>query len=193
MLGIFRNPYERNKLLKTKLDTLQLQCHLENIYNEAYKKQGEKIQNQLVASVENANVRRPTKDKSQWTQEDVRDSVISKLEPYVSNRQNVLAIVSSLIGLNRLNEFDDLFAQFRDQYLVGQSRAIARNVLDWYNKFRVKFFPEPAPAEIPVGEVGGQGISSSHSKIIGGRSSYLDPIQRGMLAQALRQAGHNGI
>lgn len=192
MLGIFRTPFERNKIYKSKLDSLLLQAQLNDFYNQAYKKQELKNKSLLSNQVENATYtpKKIQKPKSQWTDEDYEISIMNLLDPYVINRSNLVGVVSSLKQNNRLREFADLFVQFRDKWLRGQTNATALNILKWYNQFRQAFFPEE---NVNPQQVGGQGVRSSRSQVYGGRSAFLNPMQRGFLKEAVKQAGHNNL
>jgi len=199
LVGYFQNPYQKQQMVQQNFATLNLQTQLDKKYKEALLQRGNKLRKMN----EFYMPERPVKPKDQWVEQDFTDDLILKLTPYIVNRLNIDAILNSIKVKNQLREFHDSFQKFRDEYLAGMQRAKARNVVNWYQEFRKKFYQDLYPEENypqrPEGQtqgnqpVVGGAIRSSKSGIIGGRSSYLTKPSRMAIREAIRYSGNDNV
>lgn len=187
MLGLYSTFRQREKLYDDKFKTLNLQARLDKQYKLAMLKANARVSGTVLP-------REMLIPKEQIKPSDVEIKLKNQLLPHMLNLNEVNNFLAHIIARDKLDELDNMFQQFKTEYLVGTTRAnstFMRQLYDAFvsNKLRAPIVP-PEPAVAGAGMLRGGCVSCG---VRGGMSRYMTPHERCGLVNAVKQAGHDNI
>jgi hypothetical protein len=189
MLGLYNSNFQKQRLLKSRFDTLRMQSLLDKLRKESIQKS---VREQLkpnptfLFQVPVPPTLAPSV-KPKLSEFEIETSLKQKLLPYMLNLNEINDFIEMLKSTNSLENFDSLFIQFQPK-LVGMQRLTAKKIQELFRIFLTKRFQ--------AGNVAGSGVSlkrSGCSRVGGGYSKYMDKKDKKMLIEGLRMAGHNNV
>lgn len=129
MIANYRNLRHRDDLMQGQLQRLKLRSELEEIYKRANIRRW----NELEPSYEVPKM--VSKPKEFETKFDVRERLVKKLQPFMINNNEVISFTEYLEDTNKLDELDDLFDQFKKDYIKGARRLTATRIRTLFEDF----------------------------------------------------------
>lgn len=129
MIANYRNLRHRDDLMQAQLQRLTLRSELDELYKRANIRRWTETE----PSFEVPRVL--SKPKEFETKFDIRERLVKKLQPFMINNNEVISFTEYLEDTNKLDELDDLFDQFKKDYIKGARRLTNTRMQSLFEDF----------------------------------------------------------